>query len=497
MSDATEDQAILGLYQRGLSAPEISAELDVPSYRVRLSLKEQGVSLHGGKRNEKYLHLAQVKEHLARGLSIAETAALIGKPYNTVLRWCRQESLTDSKDAQRLSAVERYRAGEDAKAIAVALEVGHATILRWLHAAGIDVSVPGRRPGYAPKKLRLFGRVRELHEQGLTVYQIAQEVDVHVDTIGIWLREEGLQPIYAVARTGEAKGTDPRTSPKREEGLRLYREGYTASMIGKVLEVPTGTVDSWVSRAGLHGKGGKAVQRERKALRAVELHDQGQGTDAISAALKTSYYLVQNWLFDAGRITERTSFGECAAEDCRELVYSPDHKYHDDACRQKNMKRRQADPANLVTFTCLNCKKEFTLPRSYTSVGKYCSNECAAKHTRVKQHIVVDDAIVLDSGYEALFWGLCSLWKLPVERGDRAKAVAVGLNGWYCPDFYMPGLNIWVEVKGFEDEDDRLRYDTWRMSGRKLAVLRREELDVLRTRANANEVWEQLRAWAH
>jgi hypothetical protein len=170
---------------------------------------------------------------------------------------------------------------------------------------------------------------------------------------------------------------------------------------------------------------------------------------------------------------------------------SPEH-------RREYQARRTPDPANYVTFNCLNCGNEVTRLRNYggNMVQKYCSNECSAKHNRTKQHIVVEDAMVLDSPYEALFYGLMRLWKIPVERGDRAKAIDVNGSGWYCPDFYLPGLHIWVEVKGFEDNDDRLRYDVWRLSGRKLVVLRREELHVLRVQPGVNEAWEQLRIWA-
>lgn len=170
---------------------------------------------------------------------------------------------------------------------------------------------------------------------------------------------------------------------------------------------------------------------------------------------------------------------------------SPEH-------RKQYQAKRQKEPDKYVTFTCLNptCGKEVTRRKGYSQYAKYCSNECAAKHTRTKQHIVVDDAVVLDSGFEALFWGLCALWKIPVDRADRSRAIDVNGGGWYCPDFYLPGLHIWVEIKGFEDGDDRLRYDVWRLAGRKLAVLRREELHVLMTRANVNEVWKQLQTWA-
>jgi len=134
-----------------------------------------------------------------------------------------------------------------------------------------------------------------------------------------------------------------------------------------------------------------------------------------------------------------------------------------------------------VTFTCLNCQKEFALPRSYTSVGKYCSNECSAKHTKTRKFYAVEDLdIIFESSFECLFWSLCMFWKIPVERADRGKAIRVGENGWYCPDFYLPEEDLWVEAKGFEDDDDRARYAAWRETGRKLAVLGRDELEEIR-----------------
>ena len=110
--------------------------------------------------------------------------------------------------------------------------------------------------------------------------------------------------------------------------------------------------------------------------------------------------------------------------------------------------------------------------------------------------IVTGDGVEMGSSEEALFYGLMRLWKFPVERAGRSEAVKVDGNGWYCPGFYLPGLNIWADVKGFEDDGDRAGYAAWRAEGHKLAVLRREDLHVLMTRADASGVWEQLRIWA-
>lgn len=78
---------------------------------------------------------------------------------------------------------------------------------------------------------------------------------------------------------------------------------------------------------------------------------------------------------------------------------------------------------------------------------------------------MVDDAIVLDSSYECLFWGLCMLHKIPVERYDRtAHAVEWKPGQWYAPDFLVlaNGDHLAVELKGVEDEHDAERWAAFR-----------------------------------
>jgi len=75
---------------------------------------------------------------------------------------------------------------------------------------------------------------------------------------------------------------------------------------------------------------------------------------------------------------------------------------------------------------------------------------------------VVDDAIVLDSGYEALFWGLCTTLKIPIERFDRQYGVAWREDCWYAPDFWLPTLGTAVELKGLEDAEDELKWAAYR-----------------------------------
>lgn len=245
-------------------------------------------------------------------------------------------------------------------------------------------------------------------------------------------------------------------------------------------------------------QGSRYTQNSKKQQQACQMYRDGATLDAIVKGVHLDWYRLRVALDREGLLAYQDEDKPADRCPCGKKTGVKGQKYCSWEHRVEYGEFRTKNPDNYVTFNCLNCGNEVTRPKHYGGnlVQKYCSNECSAKHTRVKQHIVVDDAVVLDSGFEALFWGLCSLWKVSVERADRKYAQDVNGSGWYCPDFYMPGLDIWIEVKGFEDDSHRARYAGWRMSGRKLTVLRREELDVLRTRANATEFWKQLQVWA-
>jgi hypothetical protein len=109
--------------------------------------------------------------------------------------------------------------------------------------------------------------------------------------------------------------------------------------------------------------------------------------------------------------------------------------------------------------------------------------------------IITEDNITLDSPEAALFYGLMRFWEIPCERADRRQAVQVFGDEWYCPGFYLPGEELWVEVKTLEDDKDRIRWEAWRKAGagRKLAVLRREELDMIREASRDSMVIARLR----
>lgn len=154
-------------------------------------------------------------------------------------------------------------------------------------------------------------------------------------------------------------------------------------------------------------------------------------------------------------------------------------KYCNMDCRKEYGVRKEANPENYLTFECLGCGTKVTRRKKYSTYTKYCSNACAAKHTKTKTHIVVDDAVVLDSGYEALLWGLCSVYKVPIDRYDRDGGVEWREGGWYAPDFLVSchGRQVAVETKGLEDPEDQERWAAFRgQSDIPLVVLTRKSL---------------------
>lgn len=266
-----------------------------------------------------------------------------------------------------------------------------------------------------------------------------------------------------------------------------YGEGVTLRAIGESLGVHEVTLSKWLKSEGLtpnrHGYKQNQVVRAAKAGETKEQRNCRQcGKEFEDYAYRNRAFCsrdcTSDWLRENAADTKFRRWCPCG-EEILENVY--ERKYCSPEHRRLYGQKRQTDPANYITFECLNCGKEVTRRKKYSLAQKYCSNECSAKHNRTKQHIVVEDAMVLDSPYEALFYGLMRLWKIPCERGDRGQAISVNGSGWYCPDFYLPESDLWVEVKGFEEEDHRLRYACWRMSGKRLAVLRKGELHALRT----------------
>ena len=101
-------------------------------------------------------------------------------------------------------------------------------------------------------------------------------------------------------------------------------------------------------------------------------------------------------------------------------------------------------------------------PESYTSSNR----------GRVKQIIV--DGVKLHGSWEATFYSWAKENNLNPERCLTGfDYFWNGKNRKYFPDFYLPNLDLYVEVKGYETEQDR---EKWRQFPKKIIVLKKEEI---------------------
>lgn len=185
----------------------------------------------------------------------------------------------------------------------------------------------------------------------------------------------------------------------------------------------------------------------------------------------------------------------CACGETFPRYPSSDQQYCTKGCATKHQDRRQRDPLNWITLTCLNptCprlkrlfERRLSAQNALPHGNTYCSNACAQRHTKTKHHITLkDDDVLLDSSWEALVWGWAKFLKLPISRVDRTSAVEWRPGCWYAPDFLLDGT--WVEVKGLEDGDDPARWQAWEAEHGPVTVLTQDHLRRLIGATNLGE----------
>lgn len=254
-------------------------------------------------------------------------------------------------------------------------------------------------------------------------------------------------------------------------------------------------------RGSRMSEGTRYTKNSQKQQRACALYRGGATLDAIVKNVRIDFYRLRVALDREGLLPYPDEDKPVDRCPCGKLTGVPKQMYCSHEHRMQYGTFRQKDPANWVTFNCLGCGVEVTRPKNYGGnlVQKYCSNGCSAKHNRTRKFYAVEDLeIIFESSFECLFWALCMLWKIPVDRADRGLAVPVNGDGWYCPDFYLPEQHTWVEVKGFEDDDDRARYAAWRtvVPARCLAVVDRDGLHELCASPGASDVLRRLIDWS-
>lgn len=501
MTDPTPDQTltspeqarkICSHYGAGKSAPTIAALTGVPAHRVREVLREAGYALSGGSRSAKDQHWPAIERLVEQGESYLAIAEQTGVPYQTLLRWAREEGndtgagATAQKNAHLATVLKMAQAGSIVPEIADATGVKPRTISRWLSENGVRTKARG---GKAPiKRDTMLPRVKELHEQGLTIPQIRAAMDGQVSewSIGNWLRQEGYKPTYGEATWGNKPDQERAADPRQDGAVRRYVAGETIGALRKDLHVAQHTLERWMREAGVLGQGGKAKIRADRGVKALELFARGLGVDAIADELGTDYYSARLILEKEGADLESRSASTPRAQGllkdslgltcpCGERTGSKFRKYHDDACKAKYGGRREADPENWTTTTCAGCSVEFRHRKSQPR--KYHDDECARTHTKHRPATETEgyvNGVWYQRSYEAAFLSVLVVIKLGVRRYDRAadREATYGERR-YGPDFVVatPRGELAVEVKGQVREHNARQWAAYREQVGPLAVV--------------------------
>jgi hypothetical protein len=307
--------------------------------------------------------------------------------------------------------------------------------------------------GRPSKKHQYLGEVMRMYvKEKCSLGEIQDALGPSVQTLSRWLREEGVAL--------EHRSRNPNLGRTPEQQAEINARVSASVRAAKQLNPGGRPVGPRIVRTCRCGNTFEVVPSSK------------QQNCSRSCAKSLQAERLSNNLRAAWESDERSL---CACGNGR-IPYEHRHvwRYCSVACRNAIGKKRQPNPENYATFNCLNCETEVTR-RKGLGYHKYCSNACAAKHTKTKEHIVVDDAVVLDSSWEALFWGLCGFRKVPVERFDRENGFEWKSGAWYAPDFWLPFVGIAVEVKGVEDSNDVEKWAAFRTKF-PLVVLDRGEM---------------------
>lgn len=97
---------------------------------------------------------------------------------------------------------------------------------------------------------------------------------------------------------------------------------------------------------------------------------------------------------------------------------------------------------------------------------------------RTKQVIV--DGIKLQGQWEVDFYLWAKESGLDPQRPTTAFKYIWNGERWYHPDFYIPSKNLYVEVKGYETDRDRAK---WEQFPHKLIIIKEREIKQIRNKS--------------
>ena len=140
----------------------------------------------------------------------------------------------------------------------------------------------------------------------------------------------------------------------------------------------------------------------------------------------------------------------------------------------KETKRRLSEASKLQTWTQSRrdklskamIKAAAKYPESYSSGNRGC---------RVK--LIEVDGIKLRGTWEVIFYNWAKNNNLNPQKCLKSFPYEWDKPRQYFPDFYLPSLDVYVEVKGYETDRDIAK---WKHFPEKLIILRKEEIEQIK-----------------
>lgn len=109
------------------------------------------------------------------------------------------------------------------------------------------------------------------------------------------------------------------------------------------------------------------------------------------------------------------------------------------------------------------------------AVKKYPESYTSSNRGRTKQIVV--DGVKFQGKWELEFYQYCVENKINIKKSNEYFEYEWNGTRKYFPDFYLPDLDLYIEVKGYETERDRAK---WTNFPKKLKIIRKEDIIQIR-----------------
>ena len=190
-------------------------------------------------------------------------------------------------------ALQMIREGISGAEVAKRIGVSQTTVSNWRNAAGLS----GKRGGRAkntphhstrPHDPGIKEEALQMIRDGITGVEVAKRLGVHKGTVRKWRKAAGL-----TGNSGQTPGGG--TSPLKEEGLQMIRDGISGAEVARRLGVHRGTVSNWRKSADLSGVDGREYHSVEQENNVIDLLRDGKSQAEISRTTGIGAKKISAW----------------------------------------------------------------------------------------------------------------------------------------------------------------------------------------------------------